>query len=141
MSQQLIAKACQKAGCEKDALAELVLDSKLKKYTAPEASAGPRRGRARAGARRARRERCPAEGALPPAFSRARAQGLDGLTSLASLSLGSVGLTTLDGLPALPKLVSLNLSDNKLTKLDALTKDKLPALEKARFLARARRGA
>lgn len=126
---QHIAKACQKAGCERDALTELVLDAKLKKYTAPTASAAPRppdTDTERAGAfRRA----CPDEAAPPLGF---RAQGLEGLTSLATLSLGSVGLTTLEGLPALPKLLTLDLSDNKLVSLSHLTKDKLPALEKVR---------
>lgn len=70
--------------------------------------------------------------ARPPLF-RAGAQGLDGLTSLTSLSLGNVGLTTLDGFPAAPQLKTLNLSDNKVTSgLSALTKEKLPVLEKAR---------
>lgn len=42
-------------------------------------------------------------------------KGLDAFTNLQSLSLCSLGLTSLEGFPALPKLTTLTLSDNRLT--------------------------
>nr|ACO15111.1 Acidic leucine-rich nuclear phosphoprotein 32 family member A [Caligus clemensi] len=55
-----------------------------------------------------------------------RATQIEGLTdeytSLSSLSLISVGLTTLKGFPSLPKLLKLELSENRITSgLNALT--------------------
>ena len=46
---------------------------------------------------------------LPPS------QGLDSFVNLTSLSLCSLGLTSLEGFPPLPKLTALTLSDNRLT--------------------------
>ncbi|KAG2498236.1 hypothetical protein HYH03_003986 [Edaphochlamys debaryana] len=42
-------------------------------------------------------------------------QGIDAFVNLKSLSLCSLGLTTLEGFPKLPKLVRLTLSDNRIS--------------------------
>ncbi|GFR52183.1 hypothetical protein Agub_g14720 [Astrephomene gubernaculifera] len=42
-------------------------------------------------------------------------KGLDAFVNLKSLSLCSLGLTSLEGFPKLPNLVHLNLSDNRIT--------------------------
>ena len=69
---------------------------------------------------------------MPHTLSRTKqlcAQGLDGFTSLVTLSLGNINLTSLANFPQLPKLQNLLLSDNKIAGgLEALTAARLDRL-------------